>query len=383
MAASQAPSRLDPERDFERLRPLARRRFLARARRAGQAGRVDLDAAADDAYQEAWLELQRRPGDAAIEHDPASYLAGIMWHRFHRLELRPARVDTDPLADDSPSGDDGPDAVVERRQTLAAVRDALAELPERERTAVLLRADGLGHDDIAATLGVSRRIARKLVERGRARLTDELGAEERCASIASTLRAIGLGWPVRGDRRARLDDHLAHCATCRGTVAALRHEGALAATPVLAGTSALTRLRELLEGVFGRGGGEAVAAAAGAKVVAGCLAAGVCVVGVAQLTPPADPRPAPAAPVARAPVKPEAAPAAGRRGGDGAAPGGRPAHGAADRSAARHGGASTPRSAQVQTAVERAREGAEAGAGGGRAGSRRGRAGARHPPGGQ
>ena len=144
MAASQAPSRLDPERDFERLRPLARRRFLARARRAGQAGRVDLDAAADDAYQEAWLELQRRPGDAAIEHDPASYLAGIMWHRFHRLELRPARVETDPLADDSPSGDDGPDAVVERRQTLAAVRDALAELPERERTAVLLRADGAG-----------------------------------------------------------------------------------------------------------------------------------------------------------------------------------------------------------------------------------------------
>ncbi len=247
---------------------------------------MDLDAAADDAYQEAWLELQRHPERVAVEHDPAGYLAGVMWHRFHRLELRPARVESAPLED--AAGGAEPDAVVGQRETLAAVRDALAELPDRERTALLLRAEGFGNDDVAATLGVSRRIARKLAERGRARLTHELQAGDRCASIASTLRAIGLGWPVRGDRRARLDEHLAHCVTCRATVAELRREGALAAGPaVLSGGGTLARVL-------------AVLAPAGTKVAVGCVAATVCVVGVVELRPSEPPRSRPA-PVAKAP----------------------------------------------------------------------------------
>ena len=178
-----------------------------------------------------------------------------------------------------------------QRETLAAVRDALAELPDRERTALLLRAEGFGNDDVAATLGVSRRIARKLAERGRARLTHELQAGDRCASIASTLRAIGLGWPVRGDRRARLDQHLAHCVTCRATVAELRREGALAAGPaVLSGGGALARVL-------------AVLAPAGTKVAVGCVAAAVCVVGVVELRPSEPPRSRPT-PVAKAPSQP-------------------------------------------------------------------------------
>ena len=230
MAASHAPAGLDPERDFERLRPPARRRFLARARRAGQAGRVDLDAAADDAYQEAWLELQRRPDAVAIEHDPAGYLAGIMWHRFHRMELRPARPDTELLGDDGRRGE-APDAVVERRQTLAAVRDAprRAARPRADRAAVAGRGARQRRRRGDARCQPPDRAqadrARSRAPHARAR------AAERCASIASTLRAIGLGWPVRGDRRARLEDHVAHCVTCRATVAALRREGALVATP--------------------------------------------------------------------------------------------------------------------------------------------------------
>ena len=58
-----------------RLRAPARRRFLARARRAGQHAFHDLDQAADDAYQDAWLEIARRPEAAPIEGDPAGYLA--------------------------------------------------------------------------------------------------------------------------------------------------------------------------------------------------------------------------------------------------------------------------------------------------------------------
>ena len=264
-------------------------------------------------------------------------------------------------------------------------------LPDRERTALLLRAEGFGNDDVAATLGVSRRIARKLAERGRARLTHELQAGDRCASIASTLRAIGLGWPVRGDRRARLDEHLAHCVTCRATVAELRREGALAATPaVLAGEARALRASRLL-GRCWRGCGRR----AGTKLAVGCVAATVCVVGVVAAPPrrsrrARDPRRAPAAaapsqagptpPTSRSP-RPAGATASSARPSapSGAAP-------SARRRPRRSGRAPRPRRARAAAASRRARRASRraparrAGARGGPSGrrpraSRRGRRG--------
>ena len=242
MAAGVQPTPsapLDPDRDFDGLRAEARRRFLARARRAGQQAFHDLDEAADEAYQDAWLELVRRPAPAVV--DPAGYLAGIMWHRFHRRELRPARAPAAPLDDRLASGDPAPEEVAADRAALHAVREALGDLPERERAAVLLRSLGLGLDDVAASLGVSARRARKLSDSGHRRLAAQLAAEsagERCAAAGSTLRALSLGWEIAGRRRTRLEHHLTACSGCRATVAALRREGRLAVMPVaLAGGS--------------------------------------------------------------------------------------------------------------------------------------------------
>jgi len=288
-------AQLDPHRDFEGLRAEARRRFLARARRAGQQAFHDLDEAADEAYQDAWVELVRRPAPAV--GDPAGYLAGIMWHRFHRRELRPARAPAAPLDDRVASRDPAPDEVAADREALRTVHEALGELPERERTAVLLRSLGLGLGDVAASLGVSARRARKLSDAGHRRLAAQLesaSAGERCAAVVSTLSALSLGWEIAGRRRMRLESHLTACPGCRGTVAALRREGRLAVMPVVLAGGSEAGARGLVEHAAqtvarlwdrapaggaeastGLLGGTAVGSALATKLVAGCVAAGV------------------------------------------------------------------------------------------------------------
>jgi DNA-directed RNA polymerase specialized sigma24 family protein len=302
---------LDPHRDFEGLRAEARRRFMARARRAGQQAFHDLDEAADEAYQEAWLELVRRPAPAVVG-DPAGYLAGIMWHRFHRRELRPVRAPAAPLDDRLASRDPAPEDVAAGRESLRAVQEALAGLPERERAAVLLRSLGLGLDDVAASLDVSARRARKLSDSGHRRLADAVAAAsagERCAAVASTLRALSFGWEIAGRRRTRLEHHLAGCPACRATVAALRREGRLSLLPVaLAGGSddrargAVEHAAQTLARVWDRApagaeasAGTALGGALAVKVAAGCVAVGVaagCVAVVARDEPPPSPAPA-------------------------------------------------------------------------------------------
>jgi RNA polymerase sigma factor (sigma-70 family) len=303
MAAHAAPApstTLDPERDFVRLRAPARRRFLARARRAGQHAFHDLDQAAEDAYQDAWLEIARRPDAAPIEADAAGYLAGIMWHRFYRRELRSAQPRLVELSEvDDAHTVQTPEEAALRAEAARAAQHALNSLPERERRALVLRALGLPHRDVAASLGVSPLRARKLA----AAASRELGARvaagdggEPCASSASSLRAMAAGWKISAHRRARLDAHLDACPACRGTLVALRREGALAIGPIVIAApgwwqQVLASSHRAFQGALGRGGEAAVrggeiatgggavggGAALVAKLAAGCAA--VCLVG--------------------------------------------------------------------------------------------------------
>jgi hypothetical protein len=230
-----------------------------------------------------------------------------MWHRFHRRELRPVRAPEAPLDDRLAGGGPAPDEVAVARETLRTVQEALADLPDRERAAVLLRSLGLGLDDVAASLGVSARRARKLSDSGHRRLAHELeaaSAGERCAGVASTLRALSLGWEIGGRRRTRLERHLATCPACRATVAALRREGRLAALPVVLAETPTEGLVERAAQAAARawdrapaGSAEASVGALGGalatKVVAGCVAAGV-VAGCVAIATGDDPAPAPA-----------------------------------------------------------------------------------------
>jgi RNA polymerase sigma-70 factor (ECF subfamily) len=65
----------------------------------------------------------------------------------------------------------------ERRESHAAVREALAELPQDLREVVHLRVfAGLDHEDIAAALGASAVAVRKRYSRALARLRGVLGS---------------------------------------------------------------------------------------------------------------------------------------------------------------------------------------------------------------
>lgn len=54
-----------------------------------------------------------------------------------------------------PATDSGPAAIVERNEEIAQVRHALAQLPEKQRNALVLRSHGLQYKEIAAALGIS------------------------------------------------------------------------------------------------------------------------------------------------------------------------------------------------------------------------------------
>src|SRR3954469_9909303 len=67
-------------------------------------------------------------------------------------------------------------AEVEAREEIRDLMDRLQALPESQRAALVMRElEGLGHDEIAAALGVSGGAARQAIYRARAALRDGLG----------------------------------------------------------------------------------------------------------------------------------------------------------------------------------------------------------------
>lgn len=80
-----------------------------------------------------------------------------------RLQLLKAEtVATAPAADEE----------FERRQNVAAVRAALATLSERDREALLLKAEGFDYQEIADTLGLAKTAVGTTLARARRRLVE-------------------------------------------------------------------------------------------------------------------------------------------------------------------------------------------------------------------
>jgi RNA polymerase sigma factor (sigma-70 family) len=96
--------------------------------------------------------------------------------RGRRLEL--LRNETDAPAQ-------GPDAELERNEDAARVRAALALLKERDREALLLKAEGFNYDEIAATLGLAKGAVGTTLARARRRLVEAYRAQDRGKNVAS------------------------------------------------------------------------------------------------------------------------------------------------------------------------------------------------------
>lgn len=77
-----------------------------------------------------------------------------------------------------PSHAESPDVGLERNESVARVRRALDTLGERDREALLLKAEGFNYDEIAATLGLAKGAIGTTLSRARRRLVDAYRQEE-------------------------------------------------------------------------------------------------------------------------------------------------------------------------------------------------------------
>ena len=145
------------------------------ARRAARAILRDEDDA-DDAVQEGMLAAWR-----AIERfDPARpfrpWLMRIVVNAALDARRRGKVRHAEPIAETMPSGGLGPDRMAEASLLRARIDEGLAALPERQRIAlVLFDAEGWGHAEIAATLGVPEGTVRSYVFHARRAMRRSLG----------------------------------------------------------------------------------------------------------------------------------------------------------------------------------------------------------------
>lgn len=124
---------------------------------------------AADAAQQSFLAAHRSLLSGTRPQEPAAWLATIARNecrmRIRKRMAAPLTVALDPELDGR--GDTTHQAAVERAR-IAEVRDAVAELPERQREALLLReVQGLSYDEVARTMEVSPSSVEALLWRAR------------------------------------------------------------------------------------------------------------------------------------------------------------------------------------------------------------------------
>jgi RNA polymerase sigma factor (sigma-70 family) len=205
------------------------------------------------------------------------------------------------------------------REAIRALRADLADLSERQRTALVLRElNGLGHKEIAQLLGCSPGAVKQAIFEARgALLKCREGREMACHDVQ---RALSDG-DGRRLRERRLRSHLRTCPECRVFRADLRKRPRILQMlgPPLPSGSAAAQLQHLLAGQAGATGAYAAAGAGTvtAKIVIAITVAATAIGGAGMAarslrTSPPAPSPSPAAPAQLA-VGAPASDAAGRR----------------------------------------------------------------------
>ncbi len=125
-----------------------------------------------DAFSKALLALRR---DGA-EIDLRPWLFRIARNTALN-DLRDNPRAPEQLAEELVHGGSSPAEAVERREELAELIRRLRALPDSQRAAIVMRElEGLGHDEIAAALGISGGAARQAIHRARIALRNGFGA---------------------------------------------------------------------------------------------------------------------------------------------------------------------------------------------------------------
>jgi RNA polymerase sigma factor (sigma-70 family) len=177
------------------------------------------------------------------------------------------RAPAPPLQPDErlPGGTD-PVVEAERREDLRRLVADLHNLPEQQRSALIIRElEGLSYEELGVALGVTVPAVKSLLVRARSGLADAAQARDTdCARIREEL-ALAVDRPGRPPRLLR--DHLRVCESCRAHRQALRHRHVQLAG-LLPGPSGLL-LGGWLAGLLGTAGGGASSAATGSALVVG------------------------------------------------------------------------------------------------------------------
>jgi RNA polymerase sigma factor (sigma-70 family) len=177
---------------------------------------------AEDAYQRA-LEILLTKAPTTNERDLTAWLKTVVRHECFALNQKRARdVPAEHDALDAFAGGD-PEYATERAERYARLRvgaEALGRLKPQETQALLLKAEGLSYQEIAAELGWSYTKVNRCLTEGRrafvARVARiESGAE--CERLAPLLSALADG-EASADDMATLRPHLRGCAACRATL---------------------------------------------------------------------------------------------------------------------------------------------------------------------
>ena len=221
---------------------------------------------AEDALQSTFASAYRALLADQREVDLRPWLFSIA--RNAALTILRKRRETSEIHDVAAYGED-PATRAEQRESLREVLATVRELPERQRTAlVLAELHGLSHTEIGTVLEVAPEKVKSYVYQARSSLLSERSAREvDCAEIRGELAE------ARGAAllRARLRRHLRSCEGCREYAAELStRRGRLGALFPLLPTVALKR--RVLDAVSGD--------AANAGAFAGGSLAGVSAVGV-------------------------------------------------------------------------------------------------------
>jgi RNA polymerase sigma-70 factor (ECF subfamily) len=145
-------------------------------------------AEAEDVAQEAMLRLWRvapdwRQGEAQV--------STWLWRVVTNLctdRLRGARRRARPMGDEMPEVPDGSpraEARLQAAQRVSALDAALAELPDRQRQAVVLRhIEGLANAEIAAVMDIGVEAVESLTARGKRALTAILSGQREALGLA-------------------------------------------------------------------------------------------------------------------------------------------------------------------------------------------------------
>jgi len=149
-------------------------RYAASVRRVAQAVLGDPDDA-DDAAQDAFLAALVKLTQYD-EHRPfGPWLMRIVANAATDRRRRRAVRRAEPLARDLRAGGPQPDVVTQRRSLGTRLREALANLPERRRLAVVLfDVEGYSHAEIGRILNVPEGTVRSEVFQARRALRDLL-----------------------------------------------------------------------------------------------------------------------------------------------------------------------------------------------------------------